>query len=60
MKRILVTRAKRVSHAGSSHKNRPSAVNRLQSNSNVGGNEDENENENMHHHEYEFDSMHTY
>uniref|UniRef100_A0A914YWP6 Uncharacterized protein n=1 Tax=Panagrolaimus superbus TaxID=310955 RepID=A0A914YWP6_9BILA len=63
-----IPRAKRVSHAGSSHKNRPSAVNRLQSNSNVGGNEEEEEeqkdhepeHEDVHHHDYEFDHIHTY
>uniref|UniRef100_A0AC35FT18 Uncharacterized protein n=1 Tax=Panagrolaimus sp. PS1159 TaxID=55785 RepID=A0AC35FT18_9BILA len=63
-----IPRAKRVSHAGSSHKNRPSAVNRLQSNSNVGENneeeeqqkEPEHEHEDVHHHDYELDHIHTY
>uniref|UniRef100_A0A7E4VK31 Secreted phosphoprotein 1 n=1 Tax=Panagrellus redivivus TaxID=6233 RepID=A0A7E4VK31_PANRE len=52
-----VSRAKRVSHAGSSHKNRPSAVNRLQSNSNsnVGGNPDAG----AAHAQPEFDNFHT-
>jgi hypothetical protein len=60
-----ISRAKRVSHAGSSHKNRPSAVNRLQSNSNVGENneeEDQKEHEQGHdfqHQDYDFDHMHT-
>uniref|UniRef100_A0AC34PUL8 Uncharacterized protein n=1 Tax=Panagrolaimus sp. JU765 TaxID=591449 RepID=A0AC34PUL8_9BILA len=50
-----VLRAKRVSKAGSSHKNRPSNVERISSNSN--GNEANNEEAP---HEYEFDTFHEY
>lgn len=49
-----VSRAKRVSHAGSSHRNRPSAVDRLSSNSNSNVNEPAEEDEPQHEYEFEF------